>query len=167
MTLYEKWLIQAYTKDGDSIPAYWNIFMPQEQKIYEEILESKNPVIEGTVSDLAEKYSMKPEQIVGFLDGINEALTTSVDVNELEADSVINATIDFKVLYQKMVEYKADHLFSLPQWNDIFTTEERMKLYKEQKTSRTIVKEAKVGRNDPCPCGSGKKYKKCCGSNAN
>jgi uncharacterized protein YecA (UPF0149 family) len=25
---------------------------------------------------------------------------------------------------------------------------------------------AKVGRNDPCPCGSGKKYKKCCGVNA-
>ena len=25
---------------------------------------------------------------------------------------------------------------------------------------------AKVGRNDPCPCGSGKKYKKCCGENA-
>ncbi|MCG8570743.1 MAG: UPF0149 family protein [Spirochaetes bacterium] len=27
----------------------------------------------------------------------------------------------------------------------------------------TIVNEQKVGRNDPCPCGSGKKYKKCCG----
>jgi uncharacterized protein len=26
---------------------------------------------------------------------------------------------------------------------------------------------AKVGRNDPCPCGSGKKYKKCCGAAAN
>ena len=25
----------------------------------------------------------------------------------------------------------------------------------------------KVGRNDPCPCGSGKKYKKCCGFNQN
>ena len=25
----------------------------------------------------------------------------------------------------------------------------------------------KVGRNDPCPCGSGKKYKNCCGANAN
>jgi len=25
-----------------------------------------------------------------------------------------------------------------------------------------IVKEPKIGRNDPCPCGSGKKYKKCC-----
>ncbi len=27
-----------------------------------------------------------------------------------------------------------------------------------------VVAAAKVGRNDPCPCGSGKKYKKCCGS---
>lgn len=32
---------------------------------------------------------------------------------------------------------------------------------------KPIVREAiKVGRNDPCPCGSGKKYKKCCGVNA-
>ncbi|MBR3987943.1 MAG: preprotein translocase subunit SecA [Clostridia bacterium] len=30
-------------------------------------------------------------------------------------------------------------------------------------TNRTVVKGKKVGRNDPCPCGSGKKYKKCCG----
>ncbi len=29
-----------------------------------------------------------------------------------------------------------------------------------------VVKKEKVGRNDPCPCGSGKKYKKCCGLNA-
>jgi len=32
---------------------------------------------------------------------------------------------------------------------------------------KTIVRETpRVGRNDPCPCGSGKKYKKCCGANA-
>lgn len=30
----------------------------------------------------------------------------------------------------------------------------------------TVVRESpKVGRNEPCPCGSGKKYKKCCGAN--
>ena len=28
----------------------------------------------------------------------------------------------------------------------------------------TVREEPKVGRNDPCPCGSGKKYKKCCGA---
>lgn len=27
----------------------------------------------------------------------------------------------------------------------------------------TRINENKIGRNDPCPCGSGKKYKKCCG----
>ncbi len=30
--------------------------------------------------------------------------------------------------------------------------------------NKTVRKEDKVGRNNPCPCGSGKKYKKCCGS---
>jgi preprotein translocase subunit SecA len=28
---------------------------------------------------------------------------------------------------------------------------------------KAVRKDKKVGRNDPCPCGSGKKYKKCCG----
>jgi len=32
-------------------------------------------------------------------------------------------------------------------------------------TQKTIKKEVKIGRNDPCTCGSGKKYKKCCGKN--
>ena len=29
--------------------------------------------------------------------------------------------------------------------------------------NKTVRKGKKIGRNDPCPCGSGKKYKKCCG----
>jgi uncharacterized protein len=37
----------------------------------------------------------------------------------------------------------------------------------EGEAVKQIVREApKVGRNDPCPCGSGKKYKKCCGRRA-
>ena len=34
----------------------------------------------------------------------------------------------------------------------------------EQGTVQQVVRGDKVGRNDPCPCGSGKKYKKCCGA---
>ena len=34
----------------------------------------------------------------------------------------------------------------------------------EMPRPETIVNTRKVGRNDPCPCGSGKKYKKCCGA---
>ncbi|MCK4774434.1 MAG: SEC-C domain-containing protein, partial [Candidatus Krumholzibacteria bacterium] len=36
---------------------------------------------------------------------------------------------------------------------------------RQKSSSRPVVRdEQKVGRNDPCPCGSGKKYKKCCGA---
>jgi len=34
----------------------------------------------------------------------------------------------------------------------------------EMQTVQQVVRGEKIGRNDPCPCGSGKKYKKCCGA---
>ncbi|MGE5568061.1 MAG: preprotein translocase subunit SecA [Rhodospirillales bacterium] len=37
---------------------------------------------------------------------------------------------------------------------------------KSASTAKTVFKSTKVGRNEPCPCGSGKKYKKCCGADA-
>jgi preprotein translocase subunit SecA len=35
-----------------------------------------------------------------------------------------------------------------------------------QPVQQVVRGTAKIGRNDPCPCGSGKKYKKCCGASA-
>ena len=40
---------------------------------------------------------------------------------------------------------------------------ERASVQRSISSTQTIIKDFKVGRNDPCPCGSGKKYKKCCG----
>ena len=40
-----------------------------------------------------------------------------------------------------------------------------MQIIKDFKRSKIVHKEKEPGRNDPCPCGSGKKYKKCCGAN--
>jgi len=37
------------------------------------------------------------------------------------------------------------------------------KVASKKKPAKKSIPEVKVGRNDPCPCGSGKKYKKCCG----
>ena len=87
------------------------------------------------------------------------------EMDTLTEDSDITLTIDFESLFKKMVEYRAEHLFTLPQWDGIFDADTRKRLTLEQKKSRTVVKGTKVGRNDPCPCGSGKKYKKCCGAN--
>lgn len=43
------------------------------------------------------------------------------------------------------------------------TYKKRMSARKNFKSTQTITKQPKIGRNDLCPCGSGKKYKKCCG----
>ena len=112
---------------------------------------------------LAEKYNMDVMTMVGFLDGINDSLKEANPIETMEEDTVVSLGFDKEKLYKNMVAAKADWLYNLPQWDAIYSEEERKKLYKEQKESGTIRKEKKIGRNDPCPCGSGKKYKKCCG----
>jgi len=47
--------------------------------------------------------------------------------------------------------------------DDFFDTNQGTNTYKENRMLEPIMVEKKVGRNEPCPCGSGKKYKKCCG----
>ena len=66
-----------------------------------------------------------------------------------------------------MHDAKADWLYTLPQWEELLTKEKREEIEKEYKKSKTIVKGDRIGRNDPCTCGSGKKYKKCCGKDEN
>jgi hypothetical protein len=64
-----------------------------------------------------------------------------------------------------------DDTISNMEWWACFQTEEqkkkKMKKRKKQMIEygeKTQRKKKKIGRNEPCPCGSGKKYKKCCGA---
>jgi preprotein translocase subunit SecA len=167
MTIYQNWLQNAYDNQGNTIKKLWDVYMPLEQEIYEDMLAKKNPVISGTVSELAEKHNMSAEFVAGFLDGISGAIDAEIDMENLTEETQSQAKVDFETLYKKMVEFKAAHLLDLPQWDNIYSKEEQERLYKEQKSSKTVVREGlKVGRNDPCPCGSGKKFKKCCGTKA-
>ena len=84
-------------------------------------------------------------------------------IEEMEEDTQVSLLFDKELLYKNMVAAGADWLYELPEWEEIFDEEKRKELYREQKLSTTIRKPAKVYPNDPCPCGSGKKYKKCCG----
>jgi uncharacterized protein YecA (UPF0149 family) len=45
-----------------------------------------------------------------------------------------------------------------------FATKRSQRVDDSRNTHHTERRVEKVGRNDPCPCGSGRKYKKCCGS---
>ena len=164
-TLLEQWRDMAYDEkvDRGQLQRFWGSYFQIEKEIYEQLLENPQEEVKGTVKELAEKYGQEVMTMVGFLDGINESLKEENPIETMDEDTQVSLAFDTEKLYKNMVAAKADWLYNLPQWNDIYTEEERKRLYKEQKESTTIRKEKKIGRNDPCPCGSGKKYKKCCG----
>ncbi len=165
MALLETWRENAYGKDMNSKEGklFWGNYFAVEKGIYEELLSKPETVVSGTVKELAERFGTDVFLMTGFLDGINDSLTAPNPIEEMEEDTVVSLGFDKEKLYYNMVEAKADWLYELAQWDTLLTEERRKELYKEQKKSGTVVKEKKVGRNDPCPCGSGKKYKFCCG----
>lgn len=169
MAILENWRNLAYGEglNDKEREQLWTGYFAVEKGIYEQILSDPDQVIEGTVKQLAEKYQTEILIMTGFLDGINESLKGYENpIDTMEEDTVVKIGIDPEKLYYNMVEAKAEWLYNLPQWDSILSEARRKELYKAQKISGTIVKEKKIGRNDPCPCGSGQKYKKCCGKSA-
>lgn len=165
MSLLQEWRDYAYSLDTNQKQGqlFWANYFNLEQGIYEELLSNPDTVVEGTVKELAEKYDVDLSMMVGFLDGIDDSLVNPNPIEEMTEDTKVNLGFDKEKLYYNMVEAKANWLYELPMWETLLTEEQRKELYTSQKKSGTVVKEKKVGRNDPCPCGSGKKYKKCCG----
>ena len=166
MTLLENWRNLAYGDglDDKKKEELWSGYFTIEKGIYEQILANPTEVVEGTVKELAEKYDTEVMIMTGFLDGINESLKGYENpIETMDEDTEVTLAFDKEMLYKNMVDAKADWLYELPQWDKIFDKEKKHELYLEQKKSGTIVKGPKIGRNDPCPCGSGKKYKQCCG----
>ena len=164
-TLLEQWKDIAYdeTADRGQLQNFWGSYFQIEKEIYEKLLSNPDEEVRGTVKELAERYGQDVMTMVGFLDGIDESLVVPNPIDPMDEDTVVNLVFDKEKLYKNMVAARADWLYELPQWKEIFSESELKKLYKEQKESTTIRKGKKIGRNDPCPCGSGKKYKKCCG----
>ena len=166
MSLLKEWRDYAYGLD-DRTPEgkeFWVSYFQAEKGVYEQLLA--NPLadpVHGTVKELAEKYGLTIQYMIGFLDGIDDSLAESNNLDDVTEDSEVKLPIDYVKLYMNMVECNAEWLYTLPQWDGIFSKAKRDELYKIQKSSKTIIKAPKVGRNDPCPCGSGLKYKKCCG----
>ena len=165
-TLLEKWRKEAYSQEADAgeLKRFWQTYFDIETKIYKELLANPKEKVTGTVKELAEKYGIPVFTMTGFLDGINDSLIEENPIETMEEDTTVQLVYDPEKLYKNMVSAKADWLYELPEWEDIYTEEERTRLFKEQKLSGTVRKDKKIFPNDPCPCGSGKKYKKCCGA---
>ncbi len=163
MGLYEQWKEMVQAQQGQAeYNAFWNEYLEKEKSNYQYILGNKLSKLEGRLGDLAKTFSMEPVVFTGFLDGINTSITSELDLDTLNEDTVLSSEIDFEKLYWNMHEAKADWLYNLKEWDGILSGDKRDEITKAFRLSKMAVS-SKVGRNDPCPCGSGKKYKKCCG----
>ena len=167
MALLETWRKLAYETEMNQNQAtqFWGNYFNLEKGIYEQLLSNPDEVVTGTVKELAEKYNTEILIMTGFLDGINESLKGYENpIDTMAEDTVVKIEIDPEKLYYNMLDCKAEWLYTLKEWEPILTPERRKEITHEFRTSKMFVKTAEPGRNDPCPCGSGKKYKKCCGA---
>jgi len=162
MNLIEQWkeLVDKERTQAEH-DKFWNIYLEKEKNNYEKILENNTEIFSGKLSELAGKFEMDTVTFTGFLDGINTSLVDELKLEELSEDTEIRLEVDFEKLYYNMREAKAHWLYNLPEWDGVLSEEKRKEITKEFNKSHIAVS-SKVGRNDPCPCGSGKKYKKCC-----
>ncbi len=165
MSLYKQWVDLMEGQTEETFEAFWEEYSETETKIYTHILENKDTHLAGKFSDLAAQFEANPVIFMGFLDGIQTSLNNPFDLEKIDEDSEIDLDIDFEKLFFNMLKAEAEYLYGLPQWENILTEEKMIEIIKDYKRSKTVHKEKEPGRNDPCPCGSGKKYKKCCGAN--
>lgn len=164
MSLYSQWKSIAFehTEEQQALK-FWNEYCAIEKTIYEKILEGPTTTIKGEIAELAKEYGVDNVTFVGFIDGINTSIETEINLEDLEENSVVELNINLEKLYYNMLEANAEWLYTLPEWDNIITEEKKKEIKRSYNSTKTVVKEDKVGRNDPCTCGSGKKYKKCCG----
>lgn len=162
MKVYNQWKKMTEALQGHQQAAFYDEYFDVERLIYKEILQNKDPLLRGSVSELSQRFSIDPPIFAGFLDGINESLETPLSLEELEEDSPIDVEINWEKLFSNMLSAKAKWLSGLPEWEAILSKERRLKLRRHHQLQSMVISENKVGRNDPCPCGSGKKHKHCC-----
>ena len=124
--LLDQWRDMAYDRNlpKDQLEKFWGTYFTIEREIYEQLLENPDEEVKGTVKELAEKYGQDVMTMVGFLDGINDSLKTANPIETMEEDTVVSLAFDKELLYKNMIDAKADWLYELPQWKEIFSEEE-------------------------------------------
>ncbi|MEA5004227.1 MAG: SEC-C metal-binding domain-containing protein [Christensenella sp.] len=164
MKLYEQWQqLAQMAQTPQQQQEFWDDYFAAETEVYKTILADTGVTYEGTLKEVADKFEMDPVVFCGFMDGINTSLKKEIDVEKLEADSPVKLDIDFEKLFYNMNDAKAKWLYTLEEWDGVLSQEKRDDITREWRKAGQATSEKTAGRNDPCPCGSGKKYKKCCG----
>lgn len=162
MSLFGEWQKKLDNQQNNNNDKFFENYLAKETEAYKAILASETTKLDGKLGDLAKTYDMDNLTFMGFLDGINTSLESELDLDALSEESEISKSIIMDKLFYNMLNAKANWLYELNEWDNLLTQEQRTAIRKQYNEDHRAVSN-KVGRNDPCPCGSGKKYKKCCG----
>ncbi|GAV22826.1 preprotein translocase subunit SecA [Carboxydothermus pertinax] len=171
-----------------------NVFLPNHQLTPADLAEIGKIALVNFFADKAKEYYKQREEELGG-EQLREleryVILRVVDekwMDHLDAMDQLREGIGLRAYGQKdpLVEYKLE---SVDMFNNMIASIQedvvrylmRLQVAKQPQTRRVrrVVenryqeeghkkpyrREQKIGRNDPCPCGSGKKYKKCCGRN--
>ena len=81
MSLYTEWRnLSDNHENQEAEVKFWEAYLQAEASIYNELLNNKQEVIEGKVSELAAKYNVSVEYFMGFIDGISESLKEDITI---------------------------------------------------------------------------------------
>lgn len=171
MSYYKTWMDKSEdASNRQEYIEYINRYYALEKAAYEKILgayPNNEEFLNGTAAELAKKLDFPKDAMdvfVGFVDGIKSSLTNGddIDLDAIDDNYELKLVIDYEKLYYNMRDAKADWLYTIKAWKDILTEEQINTITREYREAN-MAHSDKIGRNDPCPCGSGKKYKNCCG----
>jgi SEC-C motif len=165
MTVYTQWKDLMENQTDETFEAFWKEYSETETRIYTAILKRPAQPLAGTFKELVDRFEADPVLFMGFLDGIQTSLVDAFPIDNIDDASPISILVNPEALYLNMLIADAEYLYTLPQWDDVLTDVKRAAITKVYKKTKIVVNNNKTGRNDPCPCGSGKKYKHCCGKN--
>ncbi len=136
------------------------------------ILSEKEKRIGPEMMRLVERFSLLSSVDSNWMEHIDnmDELRKSIHLRSYaQHDPVIEYRKEGYAMFDEMVDTIREETAKKVLISTIVPQKQVEKHEKEAqnagKTNRTIVKKKKIGRNDPCPCGSGKKYKNCHGRN--
>ena len=111
-TILGQWRAKAYDKDEDKnkLSAFWSDYFLTEKEIYSKLLEKPDEPVSGSVKDLAAKFDIPLEKMVGFLDGINDSLITKNPIETMTEDTEVSLAFDKELLYKNMSAREAQAL---------------------------------------------------------
>lgn len=182
-----QWLPRVWGADGKGAPNFRN--KEQADRILALIVRQMNGIIRSlelepehfkpvldVVEEGEQEYDDAEMWAYGFMAGINLARDAWKPV--FEAPDVLATLQPIYLLGEKNLKPEQQALVATPQLRAALAAQipaTVATLYKfwqplreaaeQTEISSTIQYDApKAGRNDPCPCGSGKKFKKCCGA---